>query len=237
MRDPASEIEAALAFKAEAGAGARASPAPARARPGAIGIRDFSAARIADAGLSGSIWVETGGGACSGGRIDVPGRESENPEAREKKIAEFLVRLGCPLLVRPAGLLEMLQGREGLELTGDFSLNAANALSARMLLDHGLSRLTPAHDLNAAQVAALGRRIGGALISCGLSPSAGVPHRALRIRPVSFGWKTYLDCGRPCENHRVELRDERGRAHPVLAATRAAAIRCSGRKRSKRARI
>jgi putative protease len=28
---------------------------------------------------------------------------------------------------------------------------------------------------------------------------------------------SYKDCGRPCEKHRVELRDHTGRAHPVIA--------------------
>jgi putative protease len=28
---------------------------------------------------------------------------------------------------------------------------------------------------------------------------------------------SYRDCGRPCEKHRVELKDSAGRAHPVLA--------------------
>ncbi len=220
VRDPASEIEAAFAFKAEAGAGA--GPllhllvrAPEQlesailARPASLTL-DYldlyglkpAVERVLEAGLTCRV---------ASPRILKPG---------EEKIAEFLVRLGCPLLVRPAGLLEMLQGREGLELTGDFSLNAANALSARMLLDRGLSRLTPAHDLNAAQVAALGRRIGGALIEAVVYHHLPVFHteHCAFARFLSAG-KTYLDCGRPCENHRVELRDERGRAHPVLADT------------------
>ena len=28
---------------------------------------------------------------------------------------------------------------------------------------------------------------------------------------------SYKDCGRPCEKHRVELRDQAGRSHPVMA--------------------
>jgi putative protease len=28
---------------------------------------------------------------------------------------------------------------------------------------------------------------------------------------------SYLDCGRPCEHHVVSLRDDAGRAHPVMA--------------------
>ena len=47
--------------------------------------------------------------------------------------------------------------RRHAALTGDFSLNAANALTADQLLQGGLARLTPTYDLNAAQIAALTR--------------------------------------------------------------------------------
>ncbi|MBA3975342.1 MAG: protease [Candidatus Solibacter sp.] len=136
----------------------------------------------------------------------------------EEKMADFLVRLGCPILVRPAGLIEMLRGREGVELTGDFSLNAANALTARMLLDDGLERLTPTHDLNAEQVAALARAAGADRIEAVAYHHLPVFHteHCVFCRFLSTG-TTYEDCGRPCEKHRVELRDEKGRSHPVLA--------------------
>ena len=47
-----------------------------------------------------------------------------------------------------------------MPLIGDFSLNAANVLSADAFLRLGLERITPTHDLNAAQVADLAREIG-----------------------------------------------------------------------------
>ncbi len=52
-------------------------------------------------------------------------------------------------------------------LEGDFSLNAANVLSAHLLLHKGgLGRLAPTHDLHAGQLAALSRGLGprGALL-------------------------------------------------------------------------
>ena len=67
----------------------------------------------------------------------------------EERIADFLLNCEVPVLVRSTGLLETLQGRRHAALTGDFSLNAANAVSARELLARGLDRLTPTHDLNA----------------------------------------------------------------------------------------
>jgi putative protease len=47
-------------------------------------------------------------------------------------------------------------------LEGDFSLNAANALAAGLLLDSGLARLALTYDLNAAQLAGLARGLGPA---------------------------------------------------------------------------
>lgn len=138
----------------------------------------------------------------------------------EEKIAEFLLRLECPLLVRPAGLLDFLRGRTAQPLTGDFSLNAANALSAAALLALGVQRLAPTHDLNARQVADLARAVGGARIEAVAYQHLPVFHteHCVFCRFLSTG-TTYKDCGRPCETHRVELGDTGGRRHPVLADT------------------
>jgi putative protease len=136
----------------------------------------------------------------------------------EERIAEFLLKLDCPLLVRAGGLLRRLQGQTGHPLTGDFSLNAANALSAQALLQLGLERLTPTHDLNAAQVADLARQVGSQLLEVVAYQHLPVFHteHCVFCRFLSTG-TSYKDCGRPCEKHRVALRDAGGRAHPVLA--------------------
>ena len=136
----------------------------------------------------------------------------------EEKIAGFFLRLECPLLVRPAGLLDSIRTRTAQPLTGDFSLNAANLLSARALLDLGLQRITPTHDLNAAQVTALANSLGGARIEVVAYQHLPVFHteHCLFCRFLSTG-TSYKDCGRPCETHRVELGGVNGRRHPVLA--------------------
>src|SRR5205807_470127 len=82
----------------------------------------------------------------------------------EERITDFLLGCGCPILVRSAGLLDALRERPHPELIGDFSLNAANSMSAAEFLEMGLSALTPAHDLNAAQVAELARTAGAGAI-------------------------------------------------------------------------
>lgn len=137
------------------------------------------------------------------------------------------------LLVRSAGLLWQLQqyGGSGALLDdgdtripvlhGDFSLNAANLLSAQRLLDSGLSRLALTHDLNGDQVAALARALPTEL----RSRLELIAHHHLPIfhteycvfaRFLSSG-NSYRDCGRPCETHTLHLRDPAGADHLVLA--------------------
>jgi putative protease len=140
----------------------------------------------------------------------------------EQRIVNFLPRLGCDLLIRSAGLLQALltetPAAEGLQLDGDFSLNAANVLSATALLGLGLRRLTPTHDLNAVQIASLARAVGPATLEVIAYQHLPVFHmeHCVFCRFLSTG-TSYKDCGHPCESHRVGLRDLHGRTHPVLA--------------------
>ena len=136
----------------------------------------------------------------------------------EEKIVDFLLGCDCPILVRSSGLLEALRHREAGELTGDFSLNAANVLTADEFFALGLKYLTPTYDLNAAQVAGLARQVGGPRIEAVAYQHLPVFHteHCVFCRFLSTG-TSYRDCGRPCEEHRVALRDTAGRAHPVMA--------------------
>jgi putative protease len=136
----------------------------------------------------------------------------------EEKIVDFLLGCDCAILVRSAGLVEALRHRELRALTGDFSLNAANVLTAREFFALGLQYLTPTYDLNAAQVADLARQVGGERIEAVAYQHLPVFHteHCVFCRFLSTG-TSYRDCGRPCEEHRVALRDTAGRAHPVMA--------------------
>jgi putative protease len=135
----------------------------------------------------------------------------------EERILHFLVKLGCPVLVRGAGMLAPLQAA-GVPLTGDFSLNAANVLSAQRLLASGLTRLAPTHDCNAAQIGELVRAVGGERIEVIAYHHLPVFHteHCVFCRFLSAG-TSYKDCGRPCEQHTVGLQDRNGRIHPVIA--------------------
>jgi putative protease len=136
----------------------------------------------------------------------------------EERVVDFLLRLDTDILVRSSGLLETLQASTHRDLIGDFSLNAANSVTTDLLLKMGLKRITPTHDLNAAQVAALAEQLGGEAIEAIVYQHLPVFHteHCVFCRFLSTG-TTYKDCGRPCEKHTVSLRDVNGRSHPLLA--------------------
>jgi U32 family peptidase len=136
----------------------------------------------------------------------------------EQRIVNFLRRLDAPILVRSAGLLHALRQDTHPPLLGDFSLNAANVLSAESFLNLGLERFTPTYDLNAAQVTALARAIDAEKVEVVAYQHLPVFHteHCLFCRFLSKG-TSYKDCGQPCEKHRVALRDVDGREHPVMA--------------------
>jgi U32 family peptidase len=136
----------------------------------------------------------------------------------EARIIDFLASLDCPILVRDVGSLSLLRNRTEQPLIGDFSLNAANTLTADAYIALGLSRLTPTHDLNAVQIASLAERLGSGRVEAIAYQHLPVfyTEHCVFCRFLSTG-TTYKDCGRPCEHHRVALRDSQGRAHPVLA--------------------
>lgn len=136
----------------------------------------------------------------------------------EQRIIRFLLKLNCQIVVRSTGLLYALQHEDHPPLIGDFSLNAANVVTANTFLDLGVMRITPTHDLNAAQVADLARSIGANNLEVIAYQHLPVFHteHCVFCRFLSNG-TSYKDCGHPCEKHRVALRDHAGREHPVMA--------------------
>lgn len=151
----------------------------------------------------------------------------------EHRLIRYLLGLSPDaLLVRSPGLLWHLHQLGGTgaryqselpipALWGDFSLNAANRLGAAALLKLGLARLTPTHDVNAAQLAALAlglteqQRARIELIAHHHLPVFHTEH-CVFARFLSQG-NSYRDCGRPCEKHTVHLRDPGGADHLLLA--------------------
>ncbi len=105
-----------------------------------------------------------------------------------------------------------------LRRVGDFSLNVANPLTAQHFIGAGLERVTVSYDLNIEQVLDL---LAGAppewfeLTIHQHMPMFHMEHCVFAAF-MSKG-TTFLDCGRPCETHRVHLRDRVGVEHPLRA--------------------
>ena len=123
------------------------------------------------------------------------------------------------LLLRNLAALEYYKNRGDFLKAGDFSLNAANPITARLLMENaGLDYLTVSYDLN----------IGQALDLLGSAPPEWFELTLHQHMPMfhmehcvfcvflSKG-TTYKDCGRPCEKHVVHLRDRVGQLHRLQA--------------------
>jgi len=102
---------------------------------------------------------------------------------------------------------------------GDFSLNVANPLTAEYLLQHhGLERVTASYDLNITQLEALLQGAPGTWFDLTVHQHMPMFHmeHCVFCAFLSSG-KDYRDCGRPCDTHRVALRDRVGAELPLKA--------------------
>jgi putative protease len=134
----------------------------------------------------------------------------------EERIDAHLARLEPDgVLVRSWGSLAYFQAKQ-LELHGDFSLNVTNSMTARWVLGKQLTTLTAAHDLDRVQLAALlaaAPRGRIAVTAHHHIPTFHTEH-CVYAHLLSNG-RDYKSCGRPCEQHRIALRDRVGLVHPV----------------------
>ena len=104
------------------------------------------------------------------------------------------------------------------ELRGDFSLNVTNHLTADYLLGKGLKSVTASYDLNVGQVADLLRSTDARRVEVTIHqhmPAFHMEHCVFAAL-LSQG-KSFRDCGKPCEKHRVQLKDEFGNRHEIKA--------------------
>ena len=122
------------------------------------------------------------------------------------------------LLVRHLGAIHYYRDRAGhLPLVGDFALNIANELTAKIFADAGLVRLVPSYDLNWTQLSAMVRRFDAGRWECVIHQHMPMFHmeHCVFAHTLSSG-KDFRDCGRPCEKHRVDLTDRVGEPHPLV---------------------
>jgi len=128
------------------------------------------------------------------------------------------------VLIRNLGALEFfrhLETEAPLGLAGDFSLNVANPLTAQEFLGRGLESVTVSYDLTLEQVldlaAGMPREwLGGLELTLHQHMPMFHMEHCVFAAFMSEG-RSFLDCGRPCEKHRVHLRDRVGMEHPLRA--------------------
>ncbi|HEY2422976.1 MAG TPA: DUF3656 domain-containing protein [Chthoniobacterales bacterium] len=121
------------------------------------------------------------------------------------------------VLIRNLGAIAHFRGK-GLHLCGDFSLNVANPLTAAFLVEQGLDRLTVSYDLTFEQILALLAYSPSDRYELTLHQHMPMFHMEHCVFAAFLSNGTdYTNCGRPCDRHRVEVRDRVGLTHLVKA--------------------
>ena len=123
------------------------------------------------------------------------------------------------LLLRNLGALHYYKDRSDLQKIGDFSLNVANPITAKLLMENAvLDYLTISYDLNIGQVLDLLHGAPPEWFELTLHQHMPMFHmeHCVFCTFLSSG-TTYKDCGRPCETHVVHLRDRVGQLHRLQA--------------------
>ncbi|MDF2697002.1 MAG: peptidase, partial [Labilithrix sp.] len=138
----------------------------------------------------------------------------------EEKIDRYIGSLAPDaVLVRGLGALrELGKDETPRQAIGDFSLNVTNRVTAAEVLGRGLHAFTPSFDLDAAQLLAFARTPFGPWMETVLHHPMALFHMEhCVIAALLSDGRDYKTCGRPCEKHRVSLRDRAGMDHPVEA--------------------
>jgi putative protease len=121
------------------------------------------------------------------------------------------------VLVRNYGGLRFF-GDHGIPMVGDFSLNVTNELSAEFFIGAGLSRVTASYDLNREQLMALVAATPPQWLEVVIHQHMPMFHmeHCVFCAVLSPGTNK-TNCGRPCDEHVVKLRDRIGVEHPLTA--------------------
>ena len=164
-------------------------------------VQQFRGLQAAGTATGSSLWV-------AAPRVFKPGEEWIIKQVLSAEADGYLVRN-----------YDHLQWFAGHRRRGDFSLNVANPVTADYFItQHGLERVTASYDLNIGQLEALLRNAPGQWFDITLHQHMPMFHmeHCVFCAFLSSG-KDYRDCGRPCDQHRVALRDRVGAEHPLKA--------------------
>ncbi len=168
-------------------------------------------------------------------RVLLPGREDDVRRLVDHRPDVVLVRnLGAAAILRAEA--------PQLRLVADFSLNAANELTAGVLVEVGFERVTLSWDLDGRQMEAMLRRMDPSeaeVIVSGRGPMFFTRHclfaaeaaardavlgleapgatRPGSVRFARGSGEKRGGCGRGCREHRMALRDRKGELLPVAA--------------------
>ena len=121
------------------------------------------------------------------------------------------------VLVRNVGGLRFFR-EQGVPIVGDFSLNVTNELTAAFFMEEGLGRVTASYDLNREQSLALVAATPSEWLEVVIHQHMPMFHmeHCVFCAVLSPGTNK-TNCGRPCDDHSVKLRDRIGVEHPLTA--------------------
>jgi putative protease len=121
------------------------------------------------------------------------------------------------VLVRNLGGLSFFH-QHGIPFVADFSLNAANQITVDILHAWGAQRVTPSYDLNRDQMLELVATTQVDRLEIVIHQHMPMFHmeHCVFCAVLSPGTNK-TNCGRPCDDHMVQLRDRVGMEHPLHA--------------------
>lgn len=120
------------------------------------------------------------------------------------------------VLIRNLSGLEYFKG--SLPIVGDFSLNATNQMTVDVLKQLGVQTITPSYDLNRDQLITLVKHCDPDDLQIVIHQHMPMFHmeHCVFCSVLSPGTDK-TNCGRPCDDHQVEMRDRVGALHPLTA--------------------
>ncbi len=121
------------------------------------------------------------------------------------------------VLVRNFAALNFFHAK-GTPVDADFSLNVTNRFSAAFFRAHGARRIVPSYDLNRDQLAELVAAVPAAVLEPVIHQRMPLFHmeHCVFCAVLSPGTDK-TNCGRPCDDHVVKLRDRVCVEHPLTA--------------------